>query len=279
MLALGRRRGRAVAGQLRRSSCVDVRHRAGRARLGALLGELDRVFDLGFDLLLELRRSRLPSARRSAAGACLKRSIGSLLRASARPLPCRGSWRVADVVAVEAVGVAPIRPGPSPRAGALDGRWPLAMTANSPCRRPSRRGCRSRRRARPRSPPAIAPVRRGPTSRTGCSRRRRRPAASRARPGSRLVEDALLERAVAEEADATAPVCLQLGGQRRAGRETHAAADDAVGAEHVLVDVGDVHAAALAACSSRWPCRAARPSSASGRRPWRWCGRGRGGCW
>ena len=39
---------------------------------------------------------------------------------------------------------------------------------------------------------------------------------------------------------------VDLGGQRRAHRDRRAGADDAVGAEHALVDIGDVHRAALA---------------------------------
>ena len=61
------------------------------------------------------------------------------------------------------------------------------------------------------------------------------------------MQDALLQRAVAEEADRDRASLLQLGRQRRAGRQAHTAADDAVGPEHVLIHVGDVHAAALAA--------------------------------
>ena len=61
------------------------------------------------------------------------------------------------------------------------------------------------------------------------------------------MQDALLERTVAEEADRNRAGVLEFGGQRRARCQAHPAADDAVRAEHVLVHVGDVHAAALAA--------------------------------
>ena len=46
---------------------------------------------------------------------------------------------------------------------------------------------------------------------------------------------------------ATVPRAERLGGQRRADHQRRAAADDAVGAEHALVEIGDVHRAALAA--------------------------------
>ena len=61
------------------------------------------------------------------------------------------------------------------------------------------------------------------------------------------MQDALLERSVAEEADGDCTSLLEFGSQRRAGGQAHAAADDAVGAEHVLIHIRDVHAAAFAA--------------------------------
>src|SRR5205823_459990 len=61
-----------------------------------------------------------------------------------------------------------------------------------------------------------------------------------------LVQDALVQGAVAEEADRDLVGAPDLRRQGRAGRDAHPAADDAVGPEDAPVDVGDVHAAALA---------------------------------
>ena len=61
-----------------------------------------------------------------------------------------------------------------------------------------------------------------------------------------LVEDAFVGRAVAEESDADRAVAAHLVGQRRAGADADAGADDAVRAEDVEVEVGDVHRAAEA---------------------------------
>ena len=67
-----------------------------------------------------------------------------------------------------------------------------------------------------------------------------------------FVEQALSHRAVAEEADRD-PVGLQaLGGERRAGGDSRAAADDGVRAEVAGVRVGDVHRAALAFAVARF---------------------------
>ena len=60
------------------------------------------------------------------------------------------------------------------------------------------------------------------------------------------MERALVGGAVAEEADGHPAGAERLGGERRAAGQRDAAADDAVGAEHPFVDVGDVHRAALA---------------------------------
>ena len=67
-----------------------------------------------------------------------------------------------------------------------------------------------------------------------------------AREVERLEERALVGAAVAGEGDATCVGALDLGRQADAADERRAAADDAVGAEHALVEVGDVHRAALA---------------------------------
>src|SRR5229473_1136796 len=61
----------------------------------------------------------------------------------------------------------------------------------------------------------------------------------------RLERRALVAAAVAEERDADPAGALDLGGQRRPADQRRAAADDAVGAEHALGQVGDVHRAAL----------------------------------
>ena len=62
----------------------------------------------------------------------------------------------------------------------------------------------------------------------------------------RLVERALVRRAVAEERDRDLIGAELLRGERRAGRDRDAAADDAVRAEVALRGVGDVHRAAAA---------------------------------
>src|SRR5215469_10158634 len=62
----------------------------------------------------------------------------------------------------------------------------------------------------------------------------------------RLERRALVARAVTEEHDADAAGALDLGGQRRPADQRRPATDDAVGAEHALGQVGDVHRAALA---------------------------------
>ena len=62
----------------------------------------------------------------------------------------------------------------------------------------------------------------------------------------RLERRALVEGAIAEECDGDTAGLALLGGQRGAARERRSAADNAVGAQHALADVGDVHRAALA---------------------------------
>ena len=57
---------------------------------------------------------------------------------------------------------------------------------------------------------------------------------------------ALVARPVAREGDRDAPFPVELVGQRRANRDRRACADDAVGTQHALVDIGDMHGAALA---------------------------------
>src|SRR6266853_2609867 len=61
-----------------------------------------------------------------------------------------------------------------------------------------------------------------------------------------FVEQALAERAFAEEAHCDLAGLLVLGGERGAGRNAGAAADDGVGAEVAGVGIGNVHRAALA---------------------------------
>ena len=61
-----------------------------------------------------------------------------------------------------------------------------------------------------------------------------------------LEERALVERAVAEEADDHAVAAEQPQPERRPGRDAEAAADDTVRAEHPDREVGDVHRPALA---------------------------------
>jgi hypothetical protein len=62
----------------------------------------------------------------------------------------------------------------------------------------------------------------------------------------RLERGALVGGAVAEERDRDAAVALVLGRERAPADQRRATADDAVGAEHALGQVGDVHRAALA---------------------------------
>ncbi len=66
----------------------------------------------------------------------------------------------------------------------------------------------------------------------------------------RLVEDALLDGPVPEEAHGHPLFLALLEGPGRPAGYAHAAAHDAVGAEHPGSDVGDVHAAALAVAVS-----------------------------
>ena len=61
-----------------------------------------------------------------------------------------------------------------------------------------------------------------------------------------LQEVAGVGGAVADEADRHAAVLLELGRQRRAAHQRRARAENAVGAHHAQVQVGDVHGAALA---------------------------------
>src|SRR6056297_136390 len=62
-----------------------------------------------------------------------------------------------------------------------------------------------------------------------------------------FVQQALAQRALAEEADGDVAVAAPLGAQGGAGGDAGAAADDGVGAQVAVLLVGDVHAAALAA--------------------------------
>ena len=67
----------------------------------------------------------------------------------------------------------------------------------------------------------------------------------------RLVEGALVARAVAEERHCHPVGLAVLGRKRRPDCDRRTGADDAVGAEHAKVHVGDVHAAALAPAVAR----------------------------
>src|SRR5919106_39389 len=66
-----------------------------------------------------------------------------------------------------------------------------------------------------------------------------------------LVEHALTERSLAEEARGDTVGALQLGGHRGAGRDAGAAGDDGVGAEVAGLGIGDVHRAAFAVAVAR----------------------------
>src|SRR6185295_6210930 len=66
-----------------------------------------------------------------------------------------------------------------------------------------------------------------------------------------LVEQALPERAVAEEAHRDLAALAHLGGQRGAGGEARGAAHDRVGAKIARLGIGDVHGPALAAAVPR----------------------------
>ena len=61
-----------------------------------------------------------------------------------------------------------------------------------------------------------------------------------------LVENALVDAAVAEEGHAHLPGALELGGEGHASRDGNRAADHGHRAQESVVDVGDVHGAALA---------------------------------
>ena len=231
-------------------SCVDVRPSSwSGVGSGLLLGELDGVFDLRLRCCCSsARRSRPMAARRGRAGSLLD-ALDRVLLAPALDLFLRRGSSAGRRRGGRGSGrsCTPVSSGPRRAArarrlagGCVDGEHVHAVDRRRP-------GCRSPPRGR-RVAAGDAPVRRGPTWRTGCSRRRRRPAASRSRPGSSTRAGCPGSSAPSpKKQTATRPVLLQLGGQRGAGREAHAAADDAVGAEHVLVHVGDVHAAALAA--------------------------------
>src|SRR6516165_10385851 len=66
----------------------------------------------------------------------------------------------------------------------------------------------------------------------------------------RLQRRALVARAITEERDADAAGALELGGQRGPADQRRPAADDAVGAEHALGQVRDVHRATLAVAAA-----------------------------
>jgi hypothetical protein len=61
----------------------------------------------------------------------------------------------------------------------------------------------------------------------------------------RLVEDALAQRALAEETDGDTAVLEVPGGERRAGRDARATANDGVSTEVAGTRVGNVHRPAL----------------------------------
>src|SRR5690606_7340891 len=63
----------------------------------------------------------------------------------------------------------------------------------------------------------------------------------------RLQRGALVAGAVTEEGDPDPAGALHLGGQRGAADQRRPTTDDAVGAQHALAEVGDVHRAAFAA--------------------------------
>src|SRR5437660_1074901 len=71
----------------------------------------------------------------------------------------------------------------------------------------------------------------------------------------RLVQQALAERAVAEEADGHLVGAAPAGGHRRSGGDAGAAADDRVGAQVAALLVGDVHGAALAPAVAGLPAQ------------------------
>ena len=93
----------------------------------------------------------------------------------------------------------------------------------------------------------------------------------------RLVEDALVVGAVAEESDGDLPLAAQARGQPGADRQRHGGADDAVGAEYVQVHVGDMHRAAEAAAIARLAAHQLGHHAVDAGRPWRCSGRGRDG--
>ena len=68
---------------------------------------------------------------------------------------------------------------------------------------------------------------------------------------------------------ATLPVLERLRGQRGADHQRRPAADDAVGAEHALVEIGDVHRAALAAAQPALLGEQLHASCRRHRSPWR----------
>ena len=97
------------------------------------------------------------------------------------------------------------------------------------------------------------------------------------RPVQPFEERPAIDRAVAEHAGRDRVGLLHLQALRGADRDRDAARDHAVRAEHADGKVRDVHRAALAAAVAACRGRKARASCASGRRPWRWRGRGRDG--
>ncbi len=213
---------------------------------GLDFGELDRGLDRVVDAALE--RGDLVGSHDAALDRDALGALDRILLAPAVDLFLLAVvQRVAGVVAVEAVGVADQVGRPLAAAGPLDQLVGGGVDGEQVHAVDGHARDAVARRASGRVAAGDAPVgarRHGVLVVLAHVHHRQLPDRGQVR---RLVQDALLERAVAEEADRDRAGVLELRGQRRAGRQAHAAADDAVGAEHVLVHVGDVHAAALAA--------------------------------
>src|SRR4051794_15350880 len=212
-----------MAARGRSWSCVDIRHQLIRRRIWTVARKLDSVFDLRFDALLQV--SDLVGRQQTAIERDLLYLFDRILLAPALDfLLLAIVERVAGVMAVEAIRVAHQVAWPVATAGPLDQLAGILKDAeevhavDTDAWDPIAGGA-ARRVAT-----GDAPVR---TRRHGVLvvladvHHRQLPDRGQVRG---LVQDALLQCAVAEETDRYRAGLLQLRSERGAGRQAHAAA-------------------------------------------------------